>query len=334
MEGWDNSPKLEIFVDKLPDHSELRFECKDGLYYAELEGYVNFIFKRDPEEADNGFGGAHQKLTMQDGTELSFRGGWSSRAGVANELGFTECMDVALTDEPEAWKKGYTFMSAHVTYEFAKNAVEKFCPNVWLERVRKGKGTPHTSDVQSDVVGHSQDDGEYIYVPRRVENPCETCKGAGKYKGITSGDPVKTCNRCLGTGKHLPKSRVFHRKNHSKLEIPLDIEEGLKWHFSGSPPKGFEEVATVLSEDLEVIYRLTNHIDETWWEATFDVQLPDNSLRPAKDLIWVNHGYKEEPKHRSTSIGDVVILENGTVWQCASLGWDQVEVTKDPVYMR
>jgi len=331
-EGWANNPRLKLLVDKLPPRSELRYECKDGLYYAELDGYVSFIYKADPSVPDKGFGGAKRTLILKDGTELSFAGGWSSRAGVANRLGFKECVDVAITDDPKNWEKGYASLAVAVTYEFALNAVWEFLPGVWLEKVFSGSSSPDISGEQANIVGRVRGDGEYIYIPHRVENPCETCKGSGKYQRL--GENV-TCNKCIGTGHHLPQSRLFHRKDHSSLEIPfLDIEEGLKWHISGFPPKGFEQVAIVLSDDLEVIYRLTNHIDETWWEATFDVQLPDGSIRPAKDLIWPSHGYQEEPKHRSTSVGDVVILENGTVWQCASLGWEQVEVTKDPVYRR
>jgi len=322
MEGWANSPTLEILVNKLPDVSLLRYECRNGLYYAELDGYVSFIFKKDPSIADNGFGGSGHSLTLTDNTTVSFKGGWSSRAGVANELGFTECMDVSLTDDEVSWKRGYTFLAGNVTYEFAAKAVKEFLPDVWLAKIIKGSGLPNSSSEQSNAIGYGRNGGEYIYIPQRVINPCEICKGTREYRALSS-TVTQSCHRCLGTGKHLPKSRVFHRKNHF-----LDFEEGLKWHFSGSPPEEFKEVATVLSEDLEVIYRLTNHIDETWWKATFDVQLPDNSLRPAKDLIWVNHGYKEEPKHRSTSIGDVVILENGTVWQCAPLGWEPVSISK------
>jgi len=330
MEGWANDPTLEILVDKLPDRSELHFECRNGLYFAESDGYVSFISKKDPTIPDDGFGGAHQTLIMQDRTVLSFKGGWSSRAGVANKLGFTECMDVSLTDEPKSWERGYTFLAGHVTYEFAKNAVWEFLPEVNLVRVDKDSSFLDSSEEQSHAIEHQGEDREYIYVPMRVDNPCGTCKGAKKYPWMGK---EKSCIKCLGTGHHLPKSKLYHRTNHDKLKIPfLDTETELKWHISGRVPKDFQQVATILSSDVEEIYSLTNTKEEYWPEATYDVKLPDGSIRQANELIWLNsRTFREGERqgYRSTSIGDVVVLENDTVWQCASLGWDPVPITKE-----
>lgn len=326
-EGLENSPELEFLVDKIPENSELRYESKEGLYYAELDGYVNFIYKENPNIPDEGFGGARRSITLTSGETISFNGGWSSRAGVANSLGFKECLDIVITDNLKTWKVGYSLYSGNITYELAKKAVEDYIPDVWLEK----KTYP--------------DNNEYIYIPQRTENPCEVCKGIREYESPFSGKMEK-CNRCLETGHKLFESIVYHRTNSKELDIPFfEVDEDLKWHISGSQ-KGFEEVATVLCNDLDLVYRLTQHIDETWWESNADVIIQKDGevnilytdknvegfKRKAKDLINVRHGYQEEPKHRSTSIGDVIVLEDNTVWQCAQLGWEQVPITKDPKY--
>lgn len=345
MEGWENDPELEILVDRLPELSELRYECKEGLYYAELDGYVDFIYKQNPSVPDEGFGGRGRSLTMTDGTVVSFRGGWSSRAGVSNMLGFKECMDVTITDNPEGWDRGHHLYAGSVTHEFAKKAVEDFLPDIWLEKVVKGSSTPTLSGQQARVMNPAKENNEYIYVPHRTENPCKKCKGIREYKSPFEGK-IEKCDRCLETGHHLFESKLHHRTNHDNLKYPfLEVDEKLKWHFSGFPPKEFKHVATILSNDLEIIYLLTQHIEESWWDSNNEVIIQkDGSVhfvylneeplqgfrRKAKDLIQLNkssYHEEEEPKYRSTSIGDVIILEDGTVWQCAALGWDPVPIT-------
>jgi hypothetical protein len=55
-------------------------------------------------------------------------------------------------------------------------------------------------------------------------------------------------------------------------------------------------------------YQLTNHIDHAWWENA------------GVTLIG-------EPEHRSTSVGDVIVMDDGRVLRCANCGWDEVEVS-------
>ena len=54
-------------------------------------------------------------------------------------------------------------------------------------------------------------------------------------------------------------------------------------------------------------YQHTNHIDCPWWE---------------------NEGVTlvVEPKQRSTSVGDVVVLSRGQILRCANFGWDEIQV--------
>jgi len=60
-----------------------------------------------------------------------------------------------------------------------------------------------------------------------------------------------------------------------------------------------------IAEELDDVFRLTNHIEEDW--------------RNNKEI-------KITPEaRRSTSVGDIVIDPNGAVWRCMSCGWEQVK---------
>lgn len=71
-------------------------------------------------------------------------------------------------------------------------------------------------------------------------------------------------------------------------------------------PDDYEHVATVNGNNLEVAFELTNHIDHDW---------------------TTNKGVKAHKQPcRSTSVGDVVVLAEGTVWRCSFHGWEQIDV--------
>ncbi len=68
-------------------------------------------------------------------------------------------------------------------------------------------------------------------------------------------------------------------------------------------PDEYSLVATVDNENVDEVYRLTNTIDHYWWE---------------------NAGVTKEFEGegcRSTSVGDIVILSNGTKYLCEDVGW-------------
>ena len=110
--GYANSPQLKVLVDKAPDHSLLRYEKRGGLYFAHLDGYVSFFYYDKPGD---GYAGRVFDITLLDGTQVSLKGPWSSRAGCVNNAGFEPCLNVSLTDDPTVWTRGYTFFAAAVT---------------------------------------------------------------------------------------------------------------------------------------------------------------------------------------------------------------------------
>lgn len=66
----------------------------------------------------------------------------------------------------------------------------------------------------------------------------------------------------------------------------------------------YDRVATVEARGLDDAYELTNHIDKPWWENT-GVEL------------------HVEPRARSTSVGDVIVRDDGAKFLCESFGWQQ-----------
>ncbi|MGW8177501.1 MAG: hypothetical protein ACWGQW_01725 [bacterium] len=113
-EAYANEPGLQILVDKMPDLGDLRYEERNGLYYAEKDGYVSFYYYVRPGE---GFGGRAFKVVMKDGEEKILKGPWSSNSGSMNEAGFGPCVNVSIIDEPASYERGYTFYAGSVTLD-------------------------------------------------------------------------------------------------------------------------------------------------------------------------------------------------------------------------
>jgi hypothetical protein len=132
MESWDNDPEIMLLVDKMPDPDNVRYEQKDNLFFAEDDGYVSFFAYSRPGD---GYGGRTFNITLTNGEERALKGPWSSRAGVMNSAGFEPCLDVIITDDPEVWEKGYTFMAGAVTKKLVDEYLDKFLPDVFLYKI-------------------------------------------------------------------------------------------------------------------------------------------------------------------------------------------------------
>ena len=79
-------------------------------------------------------------------------------------------------------------------------------------------------------------------------------------------------------------------------------------------PADFEVVALVEVPDGTVpnpdqAYQLTNHIDKPWWENA------------AVTLVGAAN-------HRSTSVGDLVVMPDGKILRCENLGWAELQGVK------
>jgi len=69
---------------------------------------------------------------------------------------------------------------------------------------------------------------------------------------------------------------------------------------------GYTFVATVETNDLDTAYTETNHIDWAWWE---NPTIQEYDIRKSK---------------RSTSVGDMLVKEDGSRWIVASVGFEKL----------
>lgn len=92
-EGYANDAKYEIWVEDMPELSDLRYEQRGHLYFAEKDGLVSFYAYSGPGD---GYGGRAFPITLVDGTEVVLKGPWSSRPAVMMKAGFPECVDVVI----------------------------------------------------------------------------------------------------------------------------------------------------------------------------------------------------------------------------------------------
>lgn len=70
-------------------------------------------------------------------------------------------------------------------------------------------------------------------------------------------------------------------------------------------PDEYITVAIVDGDEPGVAFQKTNHIDGPWW-GNEGVTLVGS------------------PNHRSTSVGDVVVMNDGRVLRCESVGWAEI----------
>ena len=85
-------------------------------------------------------------------------------------------------------------------------------------------------------------------------------------------------------------------------------------------PEEFAHVATVDVPDSlhHEVFRLTNSIDCGWWE---------NDGVTAHTEASTFREFKGIKGTRSTSVGDLILLSDGRILLCASVGWD--DITED-----
>jgi|TARA_R110000824_G_scaffold190282_3_gene371767 hypothetical protein len=95
-------------------------------------------------------------------------------------------------------------------------------------------------------------------------------------------------------------SRVYHVKSE---------KFGARAEGEAVFPDDFKLVAFVPTEDLERVHYLTNHIDSAWTD--------NPSVVPV------------DPPHRSTSVGDVVVTEDG-VFKVDIFGFKELDAEAPP----
>lgn len=132
MEGYANDPEIKVLVDEIP--KDFIYEKRGSLYFAEKEGCVRFFYYERP---DRGYGGTKFELKMEDGSTVILKGPWSSNSMTMNGAGFNPSIEVAMTEEVEVFKRGYTFYAGAMTVEKVREGFKKFLPSVELRPVTK-----------------------------------------------------------------------------------------------------------------------------------------------------------------------------------------------------
>jgi len=144
-----NDHVLQILVDKIPKESDMRFREKNGLYYAEKDGYVRFYYWSGKGN-DGGFYGRAFEIIMEDGSKKILEGPWSSRSGAINKYFKPHCMEVSITDDPEAFERGYTFYAGAITVDLARDILNKFLPEWMIVKEIKWEDEIHYKVVRKD----------------------------------------------------------------------------------------------------------------------------------------------------------------------------------------
>lgn len=128
-----NDPVLEVLVDEIPSVEDMQFEHYDGLWYAELDGFVRFYSWTGPEN-EGGFGGRNVTVMTVDGREVTLKGPWSSRTGAMNMVGFGPCVRARITTDSAVMDRGHSFHLGAVTLAFAKRAIDHIDDASHLEK--------------------------------------------------------------------------------------------------------------------------------------------------------------------------------------------------------
>ena len=123
-----NEPRLHISVDKKPSIDDILFKehTEEGAeyYWGEKDGFVMFFICTDNK---NGFGGAHIKINLVDGTQRTLKGPWSSNPTAMANVGFPYCMEVTV-ETPDNPMSHY---GGHLTINRTLEAI-KFIPKLRL----------------------------------------------------------------------------------------------------------------------------------------------------------------------------------------------------------
>lgn len=130
MENCRNNPRLILVVDKLPSSKDLIYKTQeiddDIMYWAEKDGYVEFVLHVPSDEA--GFGGDTFTFTLENGEKVRVKGPWSSRSSVANKY-FPHSKECIYYEQGKSRLGG---TGGNILISKIKPLIEKFEPDWFL----------------------------------------------------------------------------------------------------------------------------------------------------------------------------------------------------------
>jgi hypothetical protein len=110
---------LQILVDEFP---EFEYRQIGSYFYAEKDEFVG-IYYYNPR-SKNGFGGRPITLRMEDGSKKTFYGTlWASM--YIDDDRVPDYKPCSVTDDPETFKRGFTFVSYEIKPELFKQLIQE-----------------------------------------------------------------------------------------------------------------------------------------------------------------------------------------------------------------
>jgi hypothetical protein len=106
-------PTLVLIGDPPKD---LRYKRQVDLFFAQKDGYVQFYLWDELNGNNRGYGGSKIPIILENGTEITLLGPWSSRCGVMNNAGFMMSMRAICNNH----------VCIHITVQLAMQLLERF----------------------------------------------------------------------------------------------------------------------------------------------------------------------------------------------------------------
>lgn len=165
--GFGNRPTLQLFVDKIKRTSDLIFEQYGREFIAHDGGQVmafscdspsveignsDRTLENTPVVNSNGFGGHVFDIQTTYGPRR-LHGPWLGNSNNYNRvLPFhLRCMECQIVQNSAAWLRGYMFVSAFVTIDFALKAANEFLPSSVQLRNHDGFVEPCRVDINNNI---------------------------------------------------------------------------------------------------------------------------------------------------------------------------------------
>lgn len=125
MEQWANDPVLKITVDRMPPSEEfiytkIELTPRRAIYFAKHECGIARFMVHD-QDNERGYAGRVFTITLDDGTQVSMKGPWSSRSGVMNNY-FDHTTEVTIY-ERDGDHPSLGFAS-HIDVDIAREVLE------------------------------------------------------------------------------------------------------------------------------------------------------------------------------------------------------------------
>ena len=125
MEDWDNHPTIDMEVDKLPNRKDYRYRAYPvaggTLYVSDNTEIISFFYHDKNDET--GYGGSSFTLIMEDGSEVTIKGPWSSNGTAVERVTGVSSVCAHVKERVTGEYAGAT--SCHIPEKLAREICER-----------------------------------------------------------------------------------------------------------------------------------------------------------------------------------------------------------------